>query len=148
MLSIRRATAADVDAIAPLFDAYREFFTRKPDLAVSRGFLAERLERDESVVFAAFDGAVAAGFLQLYPLFSSWYARRQWFLSDLYVDASLRALGIGRRLVEAAIAHADRTLARAILVELPYSEPHLARFYAQLGFERDEVFELYRRPMS
>jgi len=148
MLSIRRAAAADVDAIAPLFDAYREFFTRKPDLAVSRDFLAERFERDESVVFAAFHDGVAAGFLQLYPLFSSWYARRQWFLSDLYVDAALRARGIGRRLVEAAIAFAADTEARAILVELPFSEPHLTRFYSQLGFERDAVFELYRRPMS
>ncbi len=148
MLSIRRAGAADVDAIAPLFDAYREFFTKRPDLGASRGFLAERLERDESVVFAAFEGGVAAGFLQLYPLFSSWYARRQWFLSDLYVEAALRARGIGRRLVEAAIAYADNTKARAILVELPFSQPHLTRFYSQLGFERDAVFELYRRPMS
>ena len=148
MLSIRRAGTSDVSAIAPLFDAYREFFTRKPDLDVSRRFLAERLDRDESVVFAAFDGGVATGFLQLYPLFSSWYARRQWFLSDLYVDEALRARGIGRRLVEAAIAHAESTRARAILVELPYSEPHLTRFYSQLGFQRDAVFELYRRPMT
>lgn len=148
MVSIRRATAADVDAIAPLFDAYREFFTHVPDLAVSRAFLVERIGRDESVVFAAFADGAAAGFLQLYPLFSSWYARRQWFLSDLYVDAALRTQGIGRRLVEAAIAHAAVTQARAILVELPYSEPHLTRFYSQLGFDRDAVFELYRRPVS
>jgi hypothetical protein len=30
------------------------------------------------------------------------------------------------------------------LVEIPFSEPHLAKFYGDLGFARDEVFELYR----
>ena len=145
MLTIRSAASGDVDAIAPLFDAYREFFTQKPDLAVSRGFLQERLERGESVVLAAFDGDAAAGFLQLYPLFSSWYAKRQWFLSDLYVAEAFRKRGIGARLVAAAIEYAEQTQSRAILVELPFSEPHLTRFYAALGFEKDAVFELYRR---
>jgi GNAT superfamily N-acetyltransferase len=148
MLTIRSATTGDVDAIAPLFDAYREFFTKKPDLTVSRAFLHERLERAESVVLAAFDGDAAAGFLQLYPLFSSWYVRRQWFLSDLYVAEAFRERGIGARLVAAAIEYAERTNARAILVELPFSEPHLTRFYAQHGFEKDAVFELYRRVTS
>ncbi|MGA8534261.1 MAG: GNAT family N-acetyltransferase [Candidatus Tumulicola sp.] len=144
-MTIRTATLQDLDAIAPLFDAYREFFTKAPDLAVSRRFLAERLERGESTVLAAFEGAAAAGFLQLYPLFSSWYAKRQWFLSDLYVSAAFRERGVGRRLVEAAIEFAGRTGSRAILVELPFSEPHLTRFYGRLGFDKDAVFELYRR---
>lgn len=148
MLTIRSATTGDVDAIAPLFDAYREFFTKKPDLAVSRAFLHERLERGESVVLAAFDRTVAAGFLQLYPLFSSWYVRRQWFLSDLYVAEAFRGRGIGARLVAAAIEYAEQTNARAILVELPFSEPHLTRFYSRLAFEKDPVFELYRRSLS
>ena len=143
-LTIRRATAADTAAIAPLFDDYRRFFTRAPDLDVSTRFLRERLEREESVVFAAFDGTEAAGFLQLYPLFSSWYARRQWFLSDLYVAEGFRERGIGKRLVEASAEYAKQTHSRAILVELPYSEPHLTRFYGQLGFAKDAVFELYR----
>jgi ribosomal protein S18 acetylase RimI-like enzyme len=145
MLTIRKATTDDLDAVAPLFDAYREFFTRAPDLDVSRRFLGERLERGESVVLAGFDGERAAGFLQLYPLFSSWYAKRQWFLSDLYVTPAFRERGVGTRLVRGAIEYAQQTQARAILVELPFSEPHLTRFYAQHGFEKDAVFELYRR---
>jgi len=145
MLTIRGASSADVDAVAPLFDAYRAFFTKKPDLDVSRTFLAQRIVRGESVVLAAFEGSAAAGFLQLYPLFSSWYAKQQWFLSDLFVAPAFRDRGIGKRLVESAIAYAEQTGARAILVELPFSEPHLTRFYSRLGFEKDAVFELYRR---
>jgi len=143
-LTVRTATPDDLDAIAPLFDAYRQFFTEKPDLEVSRRFLGERLQRDESVVLAAFDGIEAAGFLQLYPLFSSWYCKRQWFLSDLYVDERFRERGIGKHLVSACIDFAKRGGARAILVELPFSEPHLVEFYGKLGFTKDAVFDLYR----
>ncbi|HKE37907.1 MAG TPA: GNAT family N-acetyltransferase [Candidatus Baltobacteraceae bacterium] len=143
-LTVRTATPDDLDAIAPLFDAYRQFFTEKPDLEVSRRFLGERLQRDESVVLAAFDGIEAAGFLQLYPLFSSWYCKRQWFLSDLYVDERFRERGIGKHLVSACIDFAKRGAARAILVELPFSEPHLVEFYGKLGFTKDSVFDLYR----
>lgn len=143
-LTVRTATPDDLDAIAPLFDAYRRFFTEKPDLEVSRQFLGERLERGESVVLAAFDHDEAAGFLQLYPLFSSWYCKRQWFLSDLYVEERFRERGVGKHLVSACIDFAKRSGARAILVELPFSEPHLVEFYGKLGFTKDAVFDLYR----
>jgi ribosomal protein S18 acetylase RimI-like enzyme len=143
-LTVRTASFADLDAIAPLFDAYRRFFTQKPDLETSRRFLGERLERGESVVLAAYEREEAAGFLQLYPLFSSWYCRRQWFLSDLYVDERFRERGIGKHLVSASIDYAKRGGARAILVELPFSEPHLVEFYSKLGFAKDAVFDLYR----
>ncbi|HEY1977964.1 MAG TPA: GNAT family N-acetyltransferase [Candidatus Baltobacteraceae bacterium] len=143
-LTVRTATPEDLDAIAPLFDAYRQFFTEKPDLETSRRFLGERLERGESVVLAAFEREQATGFLQLYPLFSSWYCKRQWFLSDLYVDERFRERGIGKHLVSACVDYAKRSGARAILVELPFSEPHLVKFYGELGFAKDDVFELYR----
>jgi GNAT superfamily N-acetyltransferase len=147
-ITIRTASPADLDAIAPLFDAYRQFFTKAADIDVSRRFLSERLERSESTILAAYDGETAAGFLQLYPLFSSWHAMRQWFLSDLFVAPALRERGIGKRLVRASIDFAKQTKARAILVELPFSEPHLARFYGELGFGKDEIFELHRLAIS
>jgi ribosomal protein S18 acetylase RimI-like enzyme len=143
-LTVKSATLEDLDAVAPLFDDYRRFFTQKPDIDVSRAFLAERIERRESVVLMAYDGNEAAGFLQLYPLFSSWYARRQWFLSDLFVAPAFRKRGVGKHLVRGAIDLADQTNARAILVELPHSEPHLVKFYGELGFSKDSVFDLYR----
>lgn len=143
-LLVRNATVDDVDAVAPLFDLYRQFFAGREELERSRAFLRERLERKESVVLAAFDDAGCAGFLQLYPLFSSWYCKRQWFLSDLYVMEDRRQLGIGRKLVHACIDFAKHTDSRSILVEIPFSEPHLVKFYSELSFVKDDVFELYR----
>jgi ribosomal protein S18 acetylase RimI-like enzyme len=147
-LTIRTAAMDDLDGLAPLFDAYRSFFTKGSDLDASRTFLAQRIERSESIILVAFEDAACAGFLQLYPLFSSWYCRRQWFLSDLYVEPQYRERGVGKRLVRACIDYAARTNGRAVLVELPISEPHLVRFYQQLGFAKDGIFDLYRVVLS
>jgi GNAT superfamily N-acetyltransferase len=140
---ITRASAGDVAHIRPLFDAYRAFFAGRTD-DTSQRFLQERLAGEESVVFVGWIAAEASGFIQLYPLWSSWYCRRIWFLSDLYVAEAARGRGIGAGLVERAIAHANETEAASIMVELPRREPHLADFYAKLGFAKDEVFELAR----
>lgn len=144
-VTIARAKTPDLDAVAPLFDAYRSFFAGANDLARSRAFLQERLRATDSVVFFARSGAQALGFIQLYPLWSSWYCRRIWFLSDLYVREESRKCGIGRCLVERAVEHAISTGASSMMVELPHSEPHLAEFYARLGFHADAIFDLARR---
>jgi GNAT superfamily N-acetyltransferase len=142
-LFIRRCAPSDLDRLVPLFDAYRAFFAGgRPD--GSPEFLAERLERGDAVFLMAFAGELAAGFLTLYPLFSSWHATRIWFLSDLYVDERHRGAGTGKRLVEAARAVAHESGARSIMVEIPHREPHLVRFYDDLGFARDRDFDLYR----
>jgi GNAT superfamily N-acetyltransferase len=140
---ITRATAGDVAHVLPLFDAYRAFFAERTD-DTSQRFLQERLAAEESVVFVAWIEADAAGFVQLYPLWSSWYCRRIWFLSDLYVAEPARGAGIGAGLVERVITYANETEAASVMVELPRREPHLAKFYAKLGFAKDEVFELAR----
>jgi GNAT superfamily N-acetyltransferase len=142
--SIRRAGAADLEGLVPLFDAYRRFFAGRAEPEVSRRFLAARFAGDESVVFVAQTGDELDGFIQLYPLWSSWYCARIWFLSDLYVKESSRECGIGQRLVERVIAYATETGASSVMVELPNREPHLERFYAKLGFHRDAVFDLAR----
>ncbi len=144
-VTIAQASTADLDAVAPLFDAYRSFFAGSDDLARSRRFLEERLSAADSVVFFARSEAQALGFIQLYPLWSSWYCRRVWFLSDLYVREESRKCGVGRRLVERAIGHAVLSGSSSIMVELPHREPHLREFYATLGFHEDAVFDLARR---
>ncbi len=144
MEEIKRAAAADAGALAPLFDAYREFFTTRSNQAESRTFIEQRLQTGDSVIImASRDGAVC-GFAQLYPLFSSWYAKRIWFLSDLYVTEQARGLGIAKRIIEEVKMFAAQTHAASVMVELPKAEPHLYRFYEGLGFHQDTVFDLAR----
>ncbi len=49
--STRRAVAADRDAVAALFDAYRVFYEASSDISAARMFIRERLTRNDSVIF-------------------------------------------------------------------------------------------------
>lgn len=142
--AIVRAEPDDLESLVPLFDAYRAFFAGN-ELERSKQFLAERLRLRDSVIFLGRRNASVDGFIQLYPLWSSWHCRRIWFLSDLYVCEGSRKLGLGSRLVQRVAAYAQETDASSIMVELPRREPHLERFYAKLGFGKDPIFELARR---
>jgi len=142
--TITQAGRDDLAALTPLFDAYRAFFAGKSDEAQSRAFLSERLQLDDSVIFIARRAQESVGFIQLYALWSSWYCKRLWFLSDLYVEESSRGAGVAKALVERAVEHARASAASSIMVELPRREPHLKAFYAKLGFHEDQVFDLAR----
>lgn len=143
-MRIERATVDHLDALTPAFDAYRRFFTRVSRISESRSFLRDRLTNADSVILVAQDGDNTVGFLQLYPLFSSWHCKRIWFLSDLYVREDARGRGTASALVNQALAHAARTGASSIMVEIPKAEPRLYEFYTRLGFLRDEMFDLFR----
>jgi ribosomal protein S18 acetylase RimI-like enzyme len=143
-IEIASAGLADLEELVPLFNAYRRFFNPGADLEESRPFLAARLRDGDGIIFLARNGPEAAGFIQLYPLWSSWYCRRIWFLSDLYVTEKCRGAGVGKLLVERVKHFAGETRAASVMVELPHSEPHLTAFYDRLGFHRDAVFDLAR----
>ncbi len=79
-------------------------------------YLRERIERDESVIFAAWSKGTEqmAGFIQLYPSFSSISMQRLWILNDLFVIKSFRKQGVARRFMEAARDFADGTQAKGL----------------------------------
>lgn len=141
---IRRASLTDLEIVTPLFDAYRQFYEQKPDLARARTFLAERIGRDESVIFLALapDGT-GIGFTQLFPLFSSTVARRIWLLNDLFVAPGHRGTGVAHRLMEAARTHAVETGAAAIELATAATNRSAQRLYESLGYTRDIEFYHY-----
>lgn len=100
---VRRGNIDDLELLAPLFDAYRQFYRKPLDTALARQFLLERFERSESTIFLAIrpDGT-ALGFTQLYPSFSSASAARIFILNDLFVVPEARRTGVARTLLAAA----------------------------------------------
>lgn len=100
-VTVRRIDEADLDTVAPLFDAYRQFYAQPADLPRAREWLRERLRRDESVILLAERDGMAAGFSQFYRMFSSVRTARIWILNDLYVDAAARRAGVARALLDA-----------------------------------------------
>ena len=91
-IKISVATKADVAAIAQLFDAYRQFYQYPSDFALASGYIAERIEKAESVILLAQDvSGPALGFCQLYPTFCSLEAKPIYALYYLYVAPAARA---------------------------------------------------------
>jgi GNAT superfamily N-acetyltransferase len=102
-VTTRQATIFDVDLVAPLLDAYRQFYRKPADLALARRFLLERFQHSESIILVAIgDGGDAWGFVQLFPSFSSVAAARTLILNDLFVVPDARRRGVGTLLLRAA----------------------------------------------
>ncbi len=138
---IIRAAAESVDMVAPLFDAYRVFYEQPSDLPAASGFLRERIERDQSVIFLAIVQAgqseIAAGFTQLYPVFSSVALRPAWILNDLFVDTGHRRLGIARRLLQRAAEFAAQAGACCLELETAIDNRPAQALYESLGWKRE-----------
>ncbi|HWE49990.1 MAG TPA: hypothetical protein VG273_09390, partial [Bryobacteraceae bacterium] len=60
-VEVRQATVEDLDLLVPLFDAYRQFYRQPSEPERVRQFLLERFEHNQSVLFLAFERAVAVG---------------------------------------------------------------------------------------
>lgn len=115
---IKQVTITDLEIVAPLFDAYRQFYDKKSDIEGAKEFLIERIANNESVIYLAFDeNEKAAGFVQLYPLFSSTRMKRFWMLNDLFVSPEFRGQGFSRELIEEAKSLCRKTDACAMLLE-------------------------------
>ncbi len=145
MTTVREATIDDLRVLAPLFDAYRQFYERPSDLELSRTFLARRLERGESVIFLAEENGGALGFVQLYPLFSSTSLRpgRLWLLNDLFVRPDARGRGVGRDLMNRARTLAEDTEACGLELATARTNLRAQALYEAMGYRRDDEFFRY-----
>ena len=144
VITTRRATLADLDAVAPLFDAYRQFYKQATDLPAVRDFMKERLQRDESVVFVAQTGNRGiVGFCQLYPTFCSVRVAHTYVLYDLFVSPAARGTGAGRFLMLAAEIHAAKTGAARMELSTARDNKVAQSLYESQGWVRDEAFFVY-----
>jgi ribosomal protein S18 acetylase RimI-like enzyme len=145
-LRTRIATLADLDVIAPLFDAYRQFYEQAPNLALARSFIRDRLQNNESMILlASNEQQQVIGFCQLYPTFCSVEAKPIYSLYDLFVDPEARRSGAGKVLLQAAEKlAAERGKARMDLTTARTNKP-AQNAYEALGWVRDEVFFAYSK---
>ncbi|MGY2895803.1 N-acetyltransferase family protein [Deinococcus sp. UYEF24] len=148
MPRVRRAIAADLPLVAPLFDAYRVFCKQPSDLAGAHAFLTERLRLNESVILLAeLEDGVAAGFTQLYPAFTSVGIRRLWYLNDMYVAPQARRRGVSTALLEAARQHGLETGAARLVLTTELDNLAAQATYEAHGWKRDERYYTYELPL-
>jgi ribosomal protein S18 acetylase RimI-like enzyme len=144
MLSIRKASIDDLSQLAQLFDAYRQFYQQAPNLQLAKTFIAERINKQESVIFVAENlEKQLIGFCQIYPSFCSVEAAKIGVLYDLFVVQSARKTGAGRALMLAAYEYAVKNgMARLDLTTAKNNHAAQA-LYESLGWVRDEIFYTY-----
>lgn len=142
-MEIFRANTAHTDLIAPLFDAYRQFYKAASDLESSRQFILDRLTSSESVILLAMQHEQALGFVQLYPVFASVALQSLWLLNDLYVDSSARRQGVGEALMREAEDFAKESGSRGLFLRTAIDNFPAQRLYERRGWVRDEQFYRY-----
>jgi len=146
-ITIRQAVPSDIDALAHLFDGYRQFYGRGSDLRAAREFLLARFNRGESVIFIAHDASGPSGFAQLYPSFSSVSLARTFVLNDLFVREKSRRKGIGSLLLAAAVEFGKSWNAARLSLSTAVSNETAQALYRSAGWQRDEQFFVYHYAM-
>jgi len=145
---VRRANAADMDALIILFDHYRQFYGRTSEPEAARDFLLNRLSRDDSILFMAWVNNSAAGFVQLYPSFSSVMLAPTLVLNDLYVMRDSRRRGIASLLLAAAVEFAKSAGVVRLTLSTAIDNIDAQALYETRGWELDRQFLVYHMRLS
>jgi len=149
VIRIREAAIADLGVVARLFNAYREFYGRTPDLPLARRFIGARLDsRDSVILLAEHADAGVIGFCQLYPSFCSVEAAEIFILYDLFVSTEQRRSGAARALLQAAEARAAATGRVRMDLSTARSNDAAQALYESLGWIRDDVYYVYNRRVA
>ncbi|MFJ7183098.1 GNAT family N-acetyltransferase [Lysinibacillus xylanilyticus] len=137
-MEICTVTLATVRDVVPLFNAYREFYGQPSDLGQAEQFLVERLKKEESTIFLAYLDAQPAGFVQLYPVFSSVAMKKAFILNDLFVAEHARKLGVAQSLIEQCYSYCLENDARYIGLETATDNVRAQKLYEKLGMKIDD----------
>jgi GNAT superfamily N-acetyltransferase len=149
-VEILRVYTRHLSLIVGLFDEYRQHYKQAPNPDGGRNFLAERLERRDSVIFFASEGSGsfqrALGFVQIYPCWSSIQMKRIWILNDLFVHHENRHQGVARALHERVRQHAIETKAHGLVFYCNEEDEATRSLCHKLGYQRqDEVHHFLLR---
>ena len=142
---VRQAVLADLDALATLFDQYRQFQGQRGDLDAARAFLRERFDHGESALFICHDGDRPVGFAQLYPSFSSVSLARVFVLNDLFVHESGRRKGVASALLAALESYAWSLGSARITLNVARDNLSAQALYAARGWTQDQQFFMVHR---
>jgi GNAT superfamily N-acetyltransferase len=144
MLHIIQAQLADAKLVATLFNDYRIFYEQQSDEVAAYEFISNRLVNKESVIFLATYQNIPAGFVQLYPIFSSVSMQRTWLLNDLFVHQNFRQKGIGEALLQKAALHGKVNNAKWLLLQTAAANHSAQKLYEKNGWikQSDYFYEL------
>ncbi len=134
--TFRSATAADLAAIVHLAVAFRDHLAQaapSPD-EFRDGFTRLLDDQAAAITVAARASADAAGYVLCRYRWSVWSGGEDVEIEDVFVAAAARRQGLGRRLVESALARAQARGCRVAALTTNERNTAALALYAQLGF--------------
>ncbi len=135
-MTIRTATAQDARAIADLAIAFRNHLQRAvPTQAQFEASVATLLASPDARFFLAErDGRPVGYVLQRYR-YSMWASGMEATIEDLYVDPAARQGGLGRALIECAVAAAEALPCTTVCLDTNEFNASSTAIYRRLGFD-------------
>lgn len=133
--AIRLAGPADLDAITALACAFRDYLgdAKPSDQAFREGFA--RLLTDPSVEYLL--AAPDQGYIALRYRDSAWHEGPECEVEDVFVRPALRGTGVGKRLMQAAIARAEARGCKAVGLTTNEANTAAVALYEGLGLRAD-----------
>ncbi len=149
-VTIRPATPGDQAALGRYggalmrqhhgFDPLRFLYYEHPEAGYGR-FLVAQLEDPDCVVLLAERAGEAVGYVYASLEPTDWKELRAacGYLHDVFVDERARGLGIGERLVRAAIGWLEAHEAPRVVLMSAAKNESAQRFFERLGFRRTMI---------
>jgi GNAT superfamily N-acetyltransferase len=100
-LAVRPVSESDYEAVLPYIAEYQRFYEAEPDEERNRAFFRRFIAPSEDgILLGAWHNNRLVGFACVYWTFSSTRAAEVAVMNDLFVDSTVRGLGIGKALIE------------------------------------------------
>ncbi len=147
-LHLVQANIEHLDDLSSMFNEYRQFYKQADDINACREFLQQRLVQQQSEAFIAYIDDKAAGFIHLYPSFSSVYLKPIWTMNDLYVRSFARRQGVGFALLDKAKEMAETSGAHFIKLSTEQRNVAAQQVYQSKGYRRDQSFYHFVLPLK
>jgi GNAT superfamily N-acetyltransferase len=141
-------SAADIDAIGRLFNAYRMFYQRESDPEVAKRYIGKRFRGAGSTFIKAMADDRVVGFAHLSEVLDTLAMCDAWFLEDLFVDPAFRNRGAGSALLRHAERFARDTHGSRLSLFTARTNLVAQSLYEAHGYVRDDAFYLYQRTLN
>ncbi|WP_444995524.1 GNAT family N-acetyltransferase [Aliikangiella sp. IMCC44359] len=145
MLEIKNATLIQLEFLLELFEQYREFYKMPKAKLKSKAFLTQRIKQKDSIILLAYSNQQAAGFVQVYPAFSSVAMSPLWILNDLFVTSDFRQQGIAQKLLESIELRAKKEGVFSIKLATATDNIQAKKLYESCGYVMIDKFDHYSK---
>ena len=146
-MTITIEQTTNLNDVAELFNAYRQFYNQPSDKAACETYLQTRIQKDEIIIFIAKEDDKPAGFVNIYKTFSSVSLKPVWTFNDLFVNKDYRSHGIAKKLMDYVYESAKENNVAHLQLETAKDNEIAQKLYEQSGWKKNE-FRSYYLPIK